>query len=299
MTAMSETEEDILTIIEDRFEGLSPQLRVAARFALDSPDRMAVHSMREIATQVKVPPATLSRLASRLGFRNYNEFRNRFRDRILPETGTYAARARQLQMRNAAAAGSSFLTEMAETDIDNLARSFSNAEESDFTAAAESLVSAEKIYVVGLRKCFPVAYFFHYATRHFFPDMVLLEGKAGLFGEQIASIRHTDVLLAISFDPYTRETVEAVHAAHHVNATVVAITDSIVSPLAEWTQHLFLAANRSPSFYRSLVGAMALVEALVAAVVNELGITAIRKLEVTELRLNKTNTYWKKSGQDQ
>lgn len=296
---MSENNTDILKMIETRFDGLSPQLRVAARFALDSPDRMAVHSMREVANQVNVMPATMSRLAARLGFKSYTDFRNRFRDRILPETGTYAARARQLQMRSSTAASSVFLKEMAETDTDNIERSFSQSEECAFQSAAESLINAEKIYVVGLRKCYPVAYFFHYATRHFFPDSMLLEGKAGLFGEEISAIRPTDVLLAVAFDPYTKETVQAVNAAQQEGAAVISITDSKVSPLAERATHLFLAANRSPSFYRSLVGAMALAQALVAAVVNELGQVAVQKLEVSELKLRKNNTYWNKGKQDQ
>ncbi|USG60632.1 MurR/RpiR family transcriptional regulator [Sneathiella marina] len=296
---MSETQIDILKVIEARFDGLSPQLRVAARFALDSPDRMAVHSMREVASQVNVLPATMGRLAIRLGFNSYTEFRNRFRDRILPETGTYAARARRLQMRNSATVSSVFLKEMAETDTDNIERSFSQSEEGAFQAAAGSLIEAEKIYVVGLRKCFPVAYFFHYATRLFFPTAQLLEGKAGLFGEEISAIGSKDVLLAVAFDPYTKETVQAVNAAHHVGAKVISLTDSNVSPLAERATHLFLAANRSPSFYRSLVGAMALAQALVAAVVNELGPVAVQKLEVSELNLRKSYTYWNKGKQDQ
>lgn len=296
---MSESNIDILKIIEARFDGLSPQLRVAARFALDSPDRMAVHSMREVANQVNVMPATMSRLAIRLGFKSYTDFRNRFKERILPETGTYAARARQLQMRSSATASSAFLKEMAETDTDNIERSFSQSEEGAFQSAAESLIRAEKIYVVGLRKCYPVAYFFHYATRHFFPAALLLEGRAGLFGEEIAAIQSTDVLLAVAFDPYTKETVQAVNAAHHVAATVISVTDSNVSPLAERATHLFLASNRSPSFYRSLVGAMALAQALVAAVVNELGPVAVQKLEVSELKLRESNTYWNKGKQDQ
>lgn len=296
---MSEANIDILKIIETNFDGLSPQLRVAARFALDSPDRMAVHSMREVANQVNVMPATMSRLAARLGFKNYTDFRNRFRDRILPETGTYAARARQLQMRSSAATRSTFLKEMAETDIDNIERSFAQSEDTAFKTAAKCFVAAEKIYVVGLRKCFPVAYFFHYATRHFFPTAQLLEGKAGVFGEEIGAIRSADVLLAVAFDPYTKETVQAVNAAHQVGASIISLTDSNVSPLAERATHLFLASNRSPSFYRSLVGAMALAQALVAAVVNELGSVAVQKLGVSELKLRNNNTYWNEGRQDQ
>ena len=283
---------DILETIEAEYERLSPQLRLAARFVLDSPDRVALHSMREIAAQADVLPPTMIRLVKRLGFSSYNDFRDRFRDRIVPETGTYAARARQLQLRNSLGSDTGFLGEMSETDMRNIEQTFASLEEEAIRTAAQTLIDAKTIYIIGLRKCFPVAFYIHYALRNFFPAARLLQGQAGLFREEISFISGDDAVIVIAFDPYTKETVRAARSARDAGGSLIAITDSVVSPLSDGAEHLFLAANRSPSFYRSLVGALAIAQALVAAVVDALGVDAVEKLENSEKRLRRSNTYW-------
>ena len=49
--------------LEDAFPGLSPQLRQAARFVLDRPEDVALHSMRQLASRAGVHPSTMVRLA--------------------------------------------------------------------------------------------------------------------------------------------------------------------------------------------------------------------------------------------
>ncbi|MZR31618.1 MurR/RpiR family transcriptional regulator [Sneathiella litorea] len=284
--------QDILKVIENEYDQLSPQLRLAARFALDRPDRIAFHSMREVAAQADVLPPTMLRLAKRLGFNTFNDFRDRFRDRIAAPSGSYAARARQLQAREVFTAGSGLLQEISAADRRNIEQTFDPIEDSAIMAAAETFINAETVNIIGLRKCFPIAFYFHYATRVFFPNARLIQGQAGLYGEEIARISERDAVLVIAFDPYTNETVRAAKAAQSVGAQLTSITDSVVSPLAIGADHLFLAANTSPSFYRSLVGAMAIVQALVAAIVSKLGEEAVIKLQASEALLRDNNTYW-------
>jgi DNA-binding MurR/RpiR family transcriptional regulator len=290
---MSDSMQDVLKTIEQEYAQLSPQLQQAARFALDRPDRIAFHSMREAAALADVLPPTMLRLAKRLGFDTFNDFRERFRDRMAIPGDSYAARARQLQMRERASGKASILQEISAADTRNIERTFDAISDADIFAAAESFIKAETVHIVGLRKCFPIAYYFHYATRVFFPNARLIQGQAGLYHEEISHIAEDDAVLVIAFDPYTKETVNAARTAASKGAKLISITDSVVSPLAAGADHLFLAANRSPSFYRSLVGAMALVQSLVAAIVGKLGEDAVLKLQASENILRDTNTYWK------
>jgi DNA-binding MurR/RpiR family transcriptional regulator len=284
--------EDILHKIEQQYEELSPQLRLAARFALDSPDRIALYSMREVAARAEVLPPTMLRLARRLGFETYNEFRDMFRARITPEMGTYAARARQLQLRSGLGSGRGLPEEVVDADTRNIEQTFLEIDDTALQGAATCFIEARVIHIVGLRKCYPIAFYFHYATRMFFPAARLIEGRAGLYGEEIARIGKHDAVLVVAFDPYTKETVQAAKRATETGARLIAISDSVVSPLAEGADYLFLAANRSPTFYRSLVGAMSLIQALVAAIVRQLGDEAISKLAVSEAELRDSKTYW-------
>lgn len=74
--------QSILVRLRDAFNSLSPQLRQAARYLLDRPDEVAFSSMRQIAGRAGVQPATMVRLAQRLGYDELSEpFRNELRRR--------------------------------------------------------------------------------------------------------------------------------------------------------------------------------------------------------------------------
>jgi len=284
---------DIVRLVEQRFDMLSPQLQLAARYILSFPDDVAVYSMREIAARASVKPSTMVRLATRMGYANYNEFRDTFRKRLAVPASGYAARARELQLRQSRAGDGGLISDMLLAEQDNLQRTLDALTDKELEEVAHSFIRAQTIYIVGLRKCASVASFFHYATRVFFPNARLVTGAAGLFTEEISQIGLNDVMLTIAFDPYTRETVEAANAAKRANAELIAVTDSAVSPLAKRADHVFIAANRSPSFYRSLSGALMIVQILVAAIVTELGEAAVSSLEQSDKRLRNLQTYWK------
>ncbi|GLQ05790.1 MurR/RpiR family transcriptional regulator [Sneathiella chinensis] len=291
---MSETLQEmyILDRLEQDFEALSPQLKQAARFVLDCPNEVATHSMREIALRAGVKPATMVRLSNRMGFAGYNEFRETFRDRLTQEGAGYAARARQMQMKSQTGEGQGLVADLVAAETGNIENSFLNVSDADLDTAARIFLEADRVFIVGLRKCYPLAHYFHYATRVFFQNSRLLTGFAGLFSEEVSAIGERDAVLVIAFDPYTRETVEAANRAREVGAGLVAITDSVVSPLAKEAGASFVVGNRSPSFYRSLVGALAIVQALVAALVNRLGEEAVTALERSDSILRSNNTYW-------
>jgi DNA-binding MurR/RpiR family transcriptional regulator len=143
-----------------------------------------------------------------------------------------------------------------------------------------------------MRKCYPVAFYFHYACRMFRDQVTLLSGWAGTLVDELRDLGPGDAMLAISFEPYTRETVTAVRHAAAAGAAVVAVTDSPVSPLARDADHVLLVANASPSFFRSLVGAMALAEALVAFLVARGGERTVAGLGQAERQLRAFGAYW-------
>ena len=75
-----------------------------------------------------------------------------------------------------------------------------------------------------------------------------------------------DVIIGISFPRYSRQTVKALQYASNKGASVIAITDSAESPLAQYADDLLLASSDMASFVDSLVAPLSLINALIAAV---------------------------------
>ena len=281
--------------LEAAYPGLSPQLRLAARYVLDAPDDVALNSMRTVATHAGVHPSTLVRLARELDFSGYAEFREPFRQRLRTHADRYADRARNLQARSDGQekdANGGLLHEVLQSSNRNLQQTFSATSPTELSNLAVLLDQARRIYVVGMRKCYPVAYYLHYAFRMFHDNVVLANGVAATVADDLRDVQEGDVLIAIGFETYTRGTVRAARHAVSVGADLVAITDSPLSPLARDATQAFVVANDSPSFFRSLASAMALAEAIVAHLVAEGGEAAVDQLTKTERHLEAFGTYW-------
>jgi DNA-binding MurR/RpiR family transcriptional regulator len=283
--------------LEEAYPTLSPQLKLAARYVLDAPNDVALQSMRGLAARAGVHPSTMSRLAREVRFDDYQSFKEPFRDSLKGRPSSYAARARQLQWRDEDRGGDALFGEFGQAAVDNVRRTLASTSPQQLETVAALFGTARQVYVVGMRKCFPVAYYFHYACRMFGMPTLLVEGRSGTAPDELRGIGPDDVMLVVGFDPYTWDTVQSARRAVDAGAAVVAVTDSKVSPLATGAAHVFVVANASPSFFRSVAAALTLVEAFVAYTVADKGAAAIETLDRTEQHLRQFGAYWGQDGE--
>jgi DNA-binding MurR/RpiR family transcriptional regulator len=107
----------------------------------------------------------------------------------------------------------------------------------------------------------------------------------------LRTIGRKDVLLAVTADPYVRETVETARYVKARGARVVAITDSDLSPLAAVADRVVLIGTESPSFFHTMTPAFAAVECLAALVAARRGKETLSALAESEQQLAAFNTY--------
>lgn len=276
--------------LADGFPSLSPQLQRAARHVLDRPDDVALMSMRGLAQHAGVHPTTMVRLARRFDFTSFNDFRQPFQKRLRGHPSDFARRARDLQKR--AGGTGDLVAAVMEKGLANLRQSFEINGPERFQQVAERILAGKRVYVAGLRSCYPVAFYFHYVYRVFRDNAVLLHAQGGTFSDELRNFTAADVVLAVSFEPYSKETVAAVEFARARGGGAVAVTDSLVSPLARSADKVLLIENESPSFFHSVAPAMSAMEALVALMVAQGGAEALDAISESEAQLNQFDAYW-------
>ena len=161
---------------------------------------------------------------------------------------------------------------------------------SAFERAADTILSARTIYIVGIRSCAPLASFLAFYFHMIFPDVrqVQTNSSSEIF-EQMIRITEDDVVIGISFPRYSKKAVKALKYASDRGATVVAITDSTLSPLTKYAEHVLLAKSDMVSFVDSLVGPLALINALIVTV-------AIKKKDEVANTLLNLETIWDEYG---
>lgn len=282
--------------LTEEFARLSPQLRRAARHVLDRPDDVALMSMRRLAGAAGVQPASMVRLAQAFGFESYVAFRQIFQNRLRVRPHNYVRRARDLQARGGDAPAR-LVDEMAAANEENLRETILRNGSAKFVQAARVLLAARRVYVVGARSAFLIAYYLEYAMRMFRDDVVLLGGSGGTFADGLRTLKAGDVVLAVGFDPYTFDTVRAVSYARDHGAVSVVLTDSPVSPLVKGAEHVLLIRNESPAVFNAVSTVLAAAEILVALMVREGGAGTLAAFRDTERQLHDFDTYWRAGGE--
>lgn len=273
------------------FDDLSPQLKEAARWVIDHPADVALLSMREQARRAGIAPATLTRLAKRLGLHGYDGVRKIYADVVRQQPDNYRGRAEELLDRRDSE-GDAALVQDIFASLTRHLQTLSLAEASErFTAAADLIASADRVFCLGLRSSFAVAFIFHYVRSLFGSNSVLVDGSGGRDIDALRAIKRGDALLAVSVNRYVRHTIEATKFAKDRGARIVAVTDSELSPLVALADEAILVRTETPSFFHTMAPAFAAVECLAALVAARRGPETLAALDESERQLAAFGTY--------
>lgn len=278
-------------LISERYQSLPPKLKLAARHVLDAPKDIAIRSMRSVAADAKLQPAAMLRLARELGFDSYESFRASYVDWLSAGEMTFVARAKTLRTRRAGNGQEKLLAEMYDTEVVSLDRALGPANTAAFESAKRILVAARRFYVLGLRSLFPAAYYLDYACRLFSDKSVLVTGVGGAMADELRRATSKDALVVFSFEPYARLTVEAVQYAADRRVRIIAVTDSIVSPVAESASVVLLAPNAGPALVPSILPAMAAAQALANLMVTAGGAATLSEIARSDAQLQRLRAY--------
>ena len=268
---------------------LSPELFRAARWLEQHPGDAAMHSMRECARRAGLAPATFTRLAHALGYEGFEGLKQRFQQDLSSE-GAYTVRARALQ--DTARKDADWLEALNEAQHANVGSACSLNRRAQFDAVASSMLKAESVYFLGMRASFGLAFHLHYSYGLVAPNGVLVQDVGGTQADQLARMGRRDLLVVVSLAPYTRQTVLAAEQAAAQGVTIVAVTDSALSPLARMASHQLLFRAQSTSYFQSMVGALAVAEALTAAVAVRGGSRVLAHLQAVQSQLDAHGAYW-------
>ena len=159
------------------------------------------------------------------------------------------------------------LSMVLQSDIEKIRMTLEELDRESFEKAVDAIVSAKKIYIIGVRSSAAIATFLHFYFNLIFENVSLVSANtASEVFESLLRVGEGDVVVGVSFPRYSSRTVQAMNFARDRGATTVAITDSEASPLAPISHYTLKARSDMASFVDSLVAPLSLVNALLVAV---------------------------------
>ncbi len=242
------------------FSELTNSQRILARYILDNGLFVSYVSAAELGKKVGVSAATVVRFCQTLGYAGYPELQAAVRVTLL----TYIQKAQRIEKRNPLDKDQT-AARVFELDTQNLARTIDSLDATRFSAAVTALSQASDILVVAAGVSAGPAFYFAHSLK-----VIGLNARSVLNGGvplalELVSWKSTSLLVGIGVWRYVAETVAAMERAKNIGATRIAITDSIVSPLAQHADHVFQIATDGVAHALSLTSAMVLLNAFIAA----------------------------------
>lgn len=263
------TADQLMQRISEEYEGLSKQLKVIAKYIEEHRPTLVLERITDIAQACEVQPSAIVRFAQRFGFSGFSDMQALFRDSFAPvqsNVNNYQKRIRTVIASQDTPLSNTELTQSflsaCQQGLEELSQSL---EPEAIDAAVELLHKAENIYVVGVRRMFPIASYVCYALQHTQKRVHLISGLGGMYHDQVRSIRENDLMIAISFQPYGRETRYCARVAAQNKAKLLVISDSKMSPLARNASTVLTVKEGTAFAFRSMSSTISLCQALFIA----------------------------------
>ncbi|MFN8831139.1 MAG: MurR/RpiR family transcriptional regulator [Labrys sp. (in: a-proteobacteria)] len=276
MLTGDDTEMQTLAVrIRAELGSLTPTERRAAHVLLSNYPFAGLETVAQFASRAGVSAPSVLRFVARLGFGAYADFQKRLKDELEAQLKSPLAKP----VMPTTSPASTFAAAVTA----NIAQTFDNLAPTEFEAIAALLADPRRrLHFVGGRFTEAIAL---YAVRHLRvvrPDVLLVEGQASTWRDQVIDFGKRDVLVAFDIRRYQDDVIQFCEEAADRGATIVLITDQWLSPIARCARHVMSARIDAPSNWDSSVAILALVEALIAAVTKSLWESAEARMKALE-----------------
>ncbi|AAK79814.1 DNA-binding MurR/RpiR family transcriptional regulator [Clostridium acetobutylicum] len=259
---MEDEKYDLMRIIQIKFPRLSKGQKLIAEYILKHYDKAAFMTAARLGVSVGVSESTVVRFANELGFSGYPKLQKALHELIKNKLTT----VQRIELSNTFIAEESSLKGVLKADIENIRVTLEKINHNVFDDVVNSIFSAKRIYIIGLRSSTALAEFLGFYLNLILDNVYVVSYKISDIFEQIINITSDDLLIGIGFPRYASRTIEALSFAKSRKTKVVALTDSLLSPLATEADYTLIAQSNMASFVDSLVAPLSVINALIVSV---------------------------------
>jgi len=229
------------------------------------------------AERAGVSPPTVTRFITKLGFRGYPEFQEVLRHEVQARLSSPLERYRDEQPAQGAG---SLLADSLDVSRRNLQATVEQLSHHDFEEAVGLLADVRRrVLVLGGRVSAQLARYLAGQLHLLRPGVALVDVERSAPAQQLIDLRKGDVFVVFDYRRYQADTIESARIAAAQGSNVVLFTDPWLSPASAFARQVLVTSVETAVPFDSLVAATAVVEAMVAAVLNRLGPRAQARMQ--------------------
>ncbi|KML10687.1 RpiR family transcriptional regulator [Bacillus safensis] len=281
--------ENVYKHIAEQMPTMSKSNLRIAKYILENPNTVPFLTGDKLAKITGVSPATIVRFSTFLGYSGYPELQQYMQSSAQQQLTTTERLKISKEVYNEQ---DQSVYDIFLDDISNIRSTLDKLDIEAFKNAVESLIKAKRVYIVANRSATALGVFLQYYLQFLLEQVELIHSIENV-SERIFDLNEDDVVIGISFARYTKSTLKVLSYAKEKEATTVAITDNLLSPLIPYADIPLTASSQMPTFIDSFVAPLSLINALIVTVGKEKEENFQDKLESLEEIWDKFNIFHK------
>lgn len=241
--------------------------RLIAGFITDNYDKAAFMTASKLGNTVGVSESTVVRFATELGYEGYPQMQKAMQEMIRDKLTS----VQRIDVTHNRIGEGNVLEYILNKDIEKIRRTLEEISNDDFDKSVEAISNAKTIYIFAVRSSAALASFLGYYYSLIFENVKVISnyGETEIY-EKLFRISSDDVIIGISFPRYSNAAIQAMTFAKRRGAKVIALTDSMSSPIVVPADYILIAKSDIASVVDSLVAPLSMINALIAATVLRL-----------------------------
>lgn len=279
METTENTTNELILRIEEKYPKMSKGQRRLADYVCKNYDKAVFLTAAKLGETVGVSESTVVRFAIQLGYKGYPGFQKALEELVRNKLNSI----QRMEVTYGRISQSEILETVLHSDIEKIKQTLSIIDHKAFDLAIDTILGAERIYVIGIRSCAPLASFLGFYLNLICENvMTVATNSSSEIFEQLIRINEKDVIIGISFPRYSMRALKALEFASNRKAKVITLTDSIHSPMNLYSSCNLIARSDMASIVDSLVAPLSVINALVVALCMKKQKEVVSTLETLE-----------------
>jgi DNA-binding MurR/RpiR family transcriptional regulator len=271
---------EVATRISHAGSILTKAERRVAEVVLNQPQLVGFGTVADLADAAEAGAATVVRLATKLNYDGFTALQAAVQRDLAQQLRPAAVRIREAQ-------GGTEVQNHLAREVENVQATLLAADSSVIAAAVAHLSdTSHPVLVLSGDASAGVSQQFASELLALRPQVEMLVGNEVAVTRRLALCRPGDCLIVVDLSRYDRWVVAATEHGRARGAWILALTDSVLSPLSRLADSSLVLTAGGVSPFDSHVGTLALMNVLVAGVAGSLRSLATERLDLAEAAWN-------------
>jgi DNA-binding MurR/RpiR family transcriptional regulator len=253
--------QEIKNKIHNKYELLPKNHRRIADYFIENFDRIPFLNVQEVSEATTSSVASVVRFAQRTGFKGFSELR----DEIAESLQNQLSKKQIFPLFEKNKLEEDLLTSVANLETKNINDTLHIIERENFDKAVELILTSKRVYTAGLGISYLLAEILAYQLTQVGIDASVFKHTHTIFQEQVLFLNSSNLIIAFSLPPYSKETVDAAKFASEKNIKVISITNKEASPITFFSKVSLVVNSENMLFTNSFAAISVIINAIATA----------------------------------